>query len=152
MSTEEERDINNLFKFNVGDKVIKRWRWSKERRDRFGPQNTLPMGSIGTIKEIRPDGTIVVSFYGRGPAWSLGASELDFAPPDSLPSASANSVETTLPLPEVLGFPALCVVRCSEHDIVCTCTLSHAHLGVSAIEGTTSFHHHPVQSEEHKWI
>ena len=141
-SIEERRDINNLFKFKVGDVVKKAWRWSRHQRDRFGPQGHIPMGSIGTIKEIRENGTIVVSFHGRGMAWSLGASELDFAPPDTiLPS------DTVAPISEFSSPPGSCMAFCPQDNSVCECTCSnHIHDGEAAV-----YHHHYHPSESHKW-
>ena len=75
------RDTNYLFKFKVGDRVKKAWKWTREQYGRYtgGPEH-VPIGSVGTIVSIDEDGTIIVDFtplYFR--RWSVGASELDFA-------------------------------------------------------------------------
>ena len=69
-----KRDINNLFKFNVGDKVMKRWKWSKEQLGRF---EDLDLNLKGTISKIYPSGEICINFDLIG-NHHVGASELDF--------------------------------------------------------------------------
>ena len=85
MSNEaEKRDRNCLFKFKVGDRVVKRWKWAKTKYERCSDRISIPIGAIGIVKQIDEDGTIQVNFatleswYSE---WWIGASELDYAPP-----------------------------------------------------------------------
>ena len=77
----ERRDVNVLFKFKVGDRVKKAWRWRKDRYSRDGnDDNDIPIGSVGTITDICTDGKIYIDFRPKLQRhhWYLGASELDF--------------------------------------------------------------------------
>ena len=74
------RDINHLFKFHIGEKVRKTWKWSKESYGRYSATDlasTCPIGTIGTIKNILPDGTLCVSWSSDRYQWHFGASEMD---------------------------------------------------------------------------
>ena len=73
------RDKNHLFKFNVGDRVIKRWVWARGIYNRFH-KDRMDMGGLsnGAIIEcIEEDGTICALTKNRMSHWHFGASELD---------------------------------------------------------------------------
>ena len=86
-----KRDKSHVFKFKVGDRVKKAWRWAPyhnedDDSEEFGycrcggdPED-VPIGTIGTVIEILMDGTVDVEF--RDAIWTMGASELDYAPPE----------------------------------------------------------------------
>ena len=80
---DSKRDENHLFKFKVGDRVRKAWRWSKHLYSRYDTpvlKTYCPIGTIVTIKRISPNGTLCVEWsrkQGNPFNWHLGASEME---------------------------------------------------------------------------
>ena len=79
------RDVNHVFKFKVGDRVKKRWKWSKDYPKRFSGDSSLKEGIIHCILSdgeicVTSDGTYTGSHEipgGTHTHWHFGATELD---------------------------------------------------------------------------
>ena len=78
-----KRDINYLFKFRIGDKVKKAWRWNKLTYSRYqvsDVQDLCPIGTVGTVRKILSNGTLCIEWKTeKHPRlqWHFGASEFD---------------------------------------------------------------------------
>ena len=70
-----KRDINHVFKFNVGDRVEKKWRWNKLNQSRCG--HIISFGTKGLIKQVNPETGEVCVEFAPGDRSHLGAIELD---------------------------------------------------------------------------
>ena len=72
-----QRDINHIFKFKVGDKVKKSWRWNKHKVSRF---SYVAIGVIGTVNEVFPESGVICMTFSVGVMHMtvhVGASELE---------------------------------------------------------------------------
>mgnify|MGYP001564317300 CR=1 FL=1 len=73
-----KRDINCIFKFKVGDHVMKRWNWQKNQIQFFRFYFGLDRKKQGVISKIYPEtGEICIQITEVGHL-HFGASELDF--------------------------------------------------------------------------